>query len=188
MLYTGSIRGKDEHQMPLQPMNRMTTAQTITEYFAEKIRLGEYQSGDRLPSERELMAQLSVARSTIREAMQSLYSRNLIEIRAGEGTFVKGNDVTETLLAKLRILLNEELEMDDLFEAQKLFTTLSRRSGELKEDASVESDSRIDNANQKSQKRNSEISPKGTSPQSNRTLGVLSDLVNAIIDYRQSIV
>ena len=44
--------------------------------------------GERLPSEQELMKELSVGRGTIREAIKSLVSRNIVEIRRGVGTFV----------------------------------------------------------------------------------------------------
>ena len=44
--------------------------------------------GDRLPNERTLSAQLNVGRSTLREALQRLSSRNVLEIRRGVGVFV----------------------------------------------------------------------------------------------------
>lgn len=44
--------------------------------------------GDRLPNERDLCAQLEVSRSTLREALQRLAVRNVLEIRKGVGTFV----------------------------------------------------------------------------------------------------
>jgi DNA-binding FadR family transcriptional regulator len=43
--------------------------------------------GDRLPSERELANQLSVGRSSLREAMQGLQTMGLVEVRHGIGTF-----------------------------------------------------------------------------------------------------
>lgn len=44
--------------------------------------------GERLPNERELSELLHVSRSTLREALQRLSSRNVLEIRRGVGTFV----------------------------------------------------------------------------------------------------
>lgn len=43
--------------------------------------------GDQLPSERELAKQLSVGRSSLREAMQGLQALGLLEVRHGVGTF-----------------------------------------------------------------------------------------------------
>ena len=44
--------------------------------------------GDKLPNEYELAEMLGVGRSTIREAVKLLVSRNIVEIRRGAGTFV----------------------------------------------------------------------------------------------------
>lgn len=44
--------------------------------------------GERLPNERELAERLGVGRSTLREALQRLTTRNVLEVRRGVGTFV----------------------------------------------------------------------------------------------------
>lgn len=44
--------------------------------------------GARLPNEYDLAERLGVGRSTLREAIKSLTSRNILEIRRGSGTFV----------------------------------------------------------------------------------------------------
>lgn len=46
-----------------------------------------FRVGDKLPSERELAKQLSVGRSSLREAMQGLQTMGLVRIRHGVGTF-----------------------------------------------------------------------------------------------------
>jgi len=46
-----------------------------------------YKVGDRLPSERELAKQLSVGRSSLREAVHGLQMMGLVEVRHGVGTF-----------------------------------------------------------------------------------------------------
>ncbi|RDY26475.1 FadR family transcriptional regulator [Romboutsia weinsteinii] len=48
----------------------------------------DWNVGDKLPNEYELAEQLNVGRSTIREAIKSLTSRNILEIRRGAGTFI----------------------------------------------------------------------------------------------------
>lgn len=45
--------------------------------------------GDKLPSEFELAKLINVGRSTIREAIKLLISKNIVEIRRGAGTFVR---------------------------------------------------------------------------------------------------
>lgn len=44
--------------------------------------------GDKLPNEYDLAEELGVGRSTIREAIKALVSRNVLEIRRGSGTFI----------------------------------------------------------------------------------------------------
>ena len=48
-------------------------------------------AGDKLPNEYELAKTLDVGRSTIREAVRSLVSRNILEVRQGSGTYVSEN-------------------------------------------------------------------------------------------------
>lgn len=48
----------------------------------------QLKQGDKLPSEIEMAKQLGVSRSTIREAIKTLTSRNIVEIKRGCGTYV----------------------------------------------------------------------------------------------------
>jgi DNA-binding FadR family transcriptional regulator len=66
----------------LQPP-RQKRADHVQAHLLARIRDGELRPGDLLPSERELMALMSVGRVTIREAMQNLQRMGLIEIRHG---------------------------------------------------------------------------------------------------------
>ncbi|WP_296828182.1 FadR/GntR family transcriptional regulator [uncultured Megasphaera sp.] len=44
--------------------------------------------GDKMPTEPELMEDLNVSRSTLREAIRTLSARNILEVRQGSGTFI----------------------------------------------------------------------------------------------------
>ncbi len=57
--------------------------------------------GDRLPSERQLAADLGVSRPTLREAIRQLASRGLLVSRHGGGTFVSAPDASDPLRAAL---------------------------------------------------------------------------------------
>lgn len=48
----------------------------------------DLKAGDKLPNEYDLAKNLSVGRSTLREAVRSLVSRNVLEVRQGSGTYV----------------------------------------------------------------------------------------------------
>lgn len=53
---------------------------------------GHLKAGDRLPPERELAQLFGVGRCTLREAVRILESLGLVEVRAGEGTFLTESD------------------------------------------------------------------------------------------------
>lgn len=66
----------------------------LSEQTADRIRQlieRQYKPGDRIPAEMELAEFLGVSRTTIREAVKILCSRNILEIRRGHGTFVCEN-------------------------------------------------------------------------------------------------
>ena len=49
--------------------------------------------GQRLPSEYELAEKFGVGRSTVREAVKSLATKGILEVRRGVGTFVKSKEL-----------------------------------------------------------------------------------------------
>ncbi len=54
----------------------------------EKISLGEWESGDKIPAENELAELLGVSRATLREAVSYLINKGTLQRRRGIGTFV----------------------------------------------------------------------------------------------------
>lgn len=60
----------------------------IAEQIIELIIKNDWKPGDKLPNEYEFAQQLNAGRSTIREAIKALTSRNILEIRRGSGTFI----------------------------------------------------------------------------------------------------
>ncbi len=63
-------------------------ADVVVRQIEDLIVQGVLLEGDRLPSERELAAQLNVSRPKLRDALKTLESRGLLTIQHGEGTFV----------------------------------------------------------------------------------------------------
>jgi GntR family transcriptional repressor for pyruvate dehydrogenase complex len=60
----------------------------VADSITASIKSGEYPSGARLSSERELAVAFKVSRTTIREAMIALEIRGLVEARPGSGIYV----------------------------------------------------------------------------------------------------
>jgi GntR family transcriptional repressor for pyruvate dehydrogenase complex len=60
----------------------------VREQLEQAIERGEYNPGDRLPSERELAELFGVSRVSVREALRSLEAVGLVEVRHGAGTIV----------------------------------------------------------------------------------------------------
>ncbi|MFM0738000.1 FadR/GntR family transcriptional regulator [Paraburkholderia xenovorans] len=56
--------------------------------LSDEIRRGAWRPGDRIPTEIEMMKQLSVSRSVVREAISRLQAAKVVETRHGIGTFV----------------------------------------------------------------------------------------------------
>lgn len=61
----------------------------IARQIAEHIRQAPLPPGTQLPPERDLARQFQVSRTTVREAMIALETMGLIEVKVGDGTYVR---------------------------------------------------------------------------------------------------
>lgn len=80
----------------------------------------EYPVGAKLPNEYELAEDLDVGRSTIREAVRSLATRNILEVRQGSGTYISSKKgVSEDPLG-FSLIKDTDRLTSDLFELRLL--------------------------------------------------------------------
>jgi DNA-binding FadR family transcriptional regulator len=92
-------------QINLQPIKIPSLKEACITQLEELILTGELQMGARLPSERDLAAQLNVSRPILHEALVDLESKGLLKITPRHGTRV--NDFRRSgSLALLSSLLN----------------------------------------------------------------------------------
>ncbi|MGA2977748.1 MAG: FadR/GntR family transcriptional regulator [Spirochaetia bacterium] len=70
-------------------MRRVGIKQQVFEQLRDGIVRGTWPPGTRMPSENELVTKLGCSRVSVRGALQMLASLQLIEIRHGDGTFVR---------------------------------------------------------------------------------------------------
>lgn len=72
----------------LGPVSRATLSEQVAKRLAARIVAGDWEPGEKLPSELELCKAFNVGRSSLREALTSLAFIGLIRVRAGGGSFV----------------------------------------------------------------------------------------------------
>ena len=97
----------------------------VVERICEQIRAGALLPGDRLPPERQLARELAVSRTSVRQALQALAERGVVESRQGDGTYVADelagsfpNDAILDVLNRERGVLGDILEFRRLLEPQ----------------------------------------------------------------------
>ncbi|MFP5365981.1 MAG: FadR/GntR family transcriptional regulator [Actinomycetes bacterium] len=75
--------------MALSPSSRAPLADEVTAKLRTMVHSGEWPLHQRIPSETELMATLGVSRGTLREAIKALAHSGMLEVRRGDGTYVR---------------------------------------------------------------------------------------------------
>jgi len=104
----------------VEPVKSTRIYEEIVRQVKGLIAEGRLKSGDRLPPERDLAEKFMVSRTSVREALRALESRGLIEIRAGEGAFVRDISL-EALIEPLALVILPHREATrELFEARRL--------------------------------------------------------------------
>lgn len=90
----------------------------IVNQIIKLINDGELKPGDRLPSERELANDLKISRNSVREAFRTLELRGHVEIRPGDGVFVKKIDFDKMLNPFSKIISDDEKLILDLLDVR----------------------------------------------------------------------
>ncbi len=81
----------------------------IIEEFKRQIVTGELKPGDKIPSQRDLAAQIRVNANTVQRAYREMELMGLVETLRGQGTFVSQNQglVEETRIGMLTNLVDD---------------------------------------------------------------------------------
>lgn len=99
----------------MKPIKYSLTKQIANE-LEEKIQSGQYNIGDKIPTEPELVDHFGVSRNTIRESVQALIHAGLLEARQDDGTYVVA---MEKLQVELFTLMSKT-EKQEIQEARNL--------------------------------------------------------------------
>jgi GntR family transcriptional regulator, transcriptional repressor for pyruvate dehydrogenase complex len=99
----------------LQPVKTITVFEAVFDQLSALLSSDAFAPGDRLPSERELAAQLHVSRPMVREAMKALRMLGRVEVR-GRSTYVKGPQAPPAADAPQLVLPLAEVELLEIHE------------------------------------------------------------------------
>lgn len=79
---------EDRRSSPLTTIKRTQRSDEVRLQIERAIRNGDFEPGERLPSERELVETFGVSRVSVREAIRSLEALGFVRVHQGRGAFV----------------------------------------------------------------------------------------------------
>ncbi len=92
----------------------------VAEAIHEMIRSGQLKPGDKLDSVQQLAENFQVGRSAIREALSALRAMGLVEMKQGEGTYVKGFSSEQIAFPLSTAILMNKHDVKNLLEVRKI--------------------------------------------------------------------
>lgn len=124
-----------------RPIQRRKLYEEVAKRIEEMIHAGRWAPGDQLPSEREIMEELGVGRSTVREALLSLQKMGLATVKSGERARVTAPTaqvLVNELSGAARLLLAQEGGVQHFQDARALFEIgLARAAAQVATDEDI---------------------------------------------------
>ena len=115
----------------MSPLIKRSLVDQALDQLRLRITEGVWTVGQRLPTEPELSAELGISRNTVREAMRVLAFSGLIEIRQGDGSYLRAViDPLDTLRALSRCSLEQARETRHILEVEAIGLAALRRTDE----------------------------------------------------------
>ena len=109
--------------MEFTPVKTRRLYEDIVEQIKQFITGGELKPGDKLLAERELAERLQVSRVSVREAIKALEMLGFVDIRPGDGTFVRDTNTDDIIRPLAMFLAVERNSLLDMFEVRRIFET-----------------------------------------------------------------
>ena len=118
---------------PQTPLRKHSLADTLAQRLQRRIAAGKFRTGERLPTESELMRMFGVGRSTVREAVRMLSDRGFLNVRQGAGTFVAAPAASDALVEQRlrRADIRELDEVRKILEAAIVERAAAAEAGDL---------------------------------------------------------
>lgn len=108
--------------MELTPVATGSTVDAVLDQLQASVMSGTWAVGQRIPGELELTRQLRVSRPAVREAIRALSHIGLLEVRRGDGTYVRSTADPRPLLQRM-----QRCDVRDVFEVQLAYDVQAAR-------------------------------------------------------------
>jgi DNA-binding FadR family transcriptional regulator len=106
----------------LEPVPRPSAVEAVIDQMQRQLTAGNWSVGDRIPGEYDLAARLAVSRPAVREAIRALSHIGVLEVRRGDGTYVRSAVDPRPLLRRV-----EHATLRDVFELQQAYDVQAAR-------------------------------------------------------------
>ena len=100
----------------LSPVPRTRLYEQLVQRLLQHVRDNGLQPGQRLPPERELAVRLGVSRNSLKQAFVVLEVQGLVDIRQGDGTYLRRVDVAPE---PVDVLLDRRSRLPDILDARE---------------------------------------------------------------------
>lgn len=120
-------------------IERKNISDQVFDMLKEYITTGKLAVGEKIPSENELTRMLGVSRPSVKAAVERLRAMGLIEVRAGDGSYVKEFNTSEYIENWADFVMTN----NDISELTEFRRTIELASLELAIDRANENDIRI---------------------------------------------
>ena len=110
--------------MVTSTLNSEQRASRIAAQLIDLIEIQKLMPGDKLPAERQLADLLEVSRPSLREALHILQAQGFVQIRHGQGTYVREPLVAQELRASM---MSSTHGLNELFDAREVLEVPASR-------------------------------------------------------------
>jgi GntR family transcriptional repressor for pyruvate dehydrogenase complex len=124
----------------LSAVPRISRADEVRRQLEAAIVAGDYQPGERLPSERELVELFGVSRLSVREGIKGLIGMGIVEARHGRGYFVSPGIGEIYRNAFAAWLTSNSDQLIDMYQIRGALTTLAAHRALLRREPSAVED------------------------------------------------
>ncbi len=110
----------------MEAVKHVSISQQVETQLIHLLESGQYQPGEKLPTEMELCRSLGVGRGTVREAFRSLQARGYVEIKPGRGAFA-AEQLPGEELGPIEWLVRNEKQLLDAIEIRRGLEPMAAR-------------------------------------------------------------